>query len=91
MSVNFDKISLNRTVSAVNCALVDSKFIGSEIKINYAGLMSVTNGVIGKDQTKEHVANGIRLHNFKNSYKIRVEGRTLSSIIDEFGSLSINF
>jgi FkbM family methyltransferase len=91
MPVNFDKITLNRTVSAVNCALVDSNFIDSEIKINYAGLMSVTNGVMGKDQTKEHVANGIRLHNFKSSYQIRVEARTLSSIIDEFGSPSIDF
>jgi FkbM family methyltransferase len=88
---SFKKIALNRTTKTVNCALVDDNYNDTHISMNYAGLMSVTENAMKPDRVKEHVNIGKKLHGFKNSYIIRVKARTLSSIIEQFGSPKVDF
>ena len=88
---NFEEILLNRNSKAVNCALVDDTYNDSHIVMNYAGLMTVADNAMEPSHLKEHVRNGIKLHGFEKSYKIKVRARTLSSIIDQFGSPKVDF
>jgi FkbM family methyltransferase len=88
---NFEKISLNRNSETVNCALVDETYHESHIIMNYAGLMTVADNAMEPDQLEKHVITGNNLHGFEKSYKIKVITRTLSSIIEEFGSPKVDF
>ena len=88
---DFEEILLNRNSKAVNCALVDETYNDSHIVMNYAGLMTVADNAMERTRLEEHVRNGIQLHGFEKSYKIKVRARTLSSIIDQFDSPKVDF
>ena len=75
-----------------NCALVPFGSEGAEIEMVYGNLMSIVVGAMGSTtadeehirKSREHVTN-------KQAYRVKVPGRTLSSIIDEAGISKIDF
>jgi FkbM family methyltransferase len=73
-----------RPRSAVfNCALVPPELHGSEVTMHYAHLLSIVEGARGEGDA-EHVGLGERLHAVRR-YEVKVQGRTLSSVLDEAG------
>jgi FkbM family methyltransferase len=70
--------------TVINAALVSAEFGGSDIEINYAGLMSAVQGAFADEElTNRHVADGLCIQGIERSYKIRVPALTLTTILDQ--------
>jgi FkbM family methyltransferase len=66
-----------------NCALVAPEDDGSGVEMRYGGLVSTVKGAFGDDaHAAAHTATG-DMGGWDRTYKVRVPGRTLSSVLDE--------
>ena len=73
-----------------NCALVPPDLEGRPVQIRVGGLMSLVHGAQGSpDADAAHALGGTR-GGRDPSYDIQVEGRTLSSVLDEAGVREID-
>ena len=73
-----------------NCALVRPELEGKPVEIRVGGLMSVVHGAQGSpDADRAHAQAGTR-GGRDPSYDVAVEGRTLSSVLDEAGAADID-
>jgi FkbM family methyltransferase len=74
----------------VQAALVPPELEGQTVKLTVAGLMSLVHGAQGSAEAdRAHAAEGTRRGREPN-YEIEVEGRTLSSVLDEVGAPEID-
>jgi FkbM family methyltransferase len=68
----------------VQAALVAPDFGRAEIEMQFAGLMSVSEGAFGDAAVREqHVEAGLRQPGVPATYRVRTPARPLSAIIDE--------
>lgn len=81
-----------RRSTVVNCALVADTFAGDTVSMQYANLMSIVEGARGdRDSDQEHIELGLSVQHLEQSYTLDVPARTLSAILEELGSPSIDF
>jgi len=67
-----------------NCALVPFEEEGKEIEMIYGNLMSLVVGAMGSDKADQnHIRQAQQFDRSSGSYRIKIIGRTLSSILDE--------
>jgi FkbM family methyltransferase len=65
---------------------------GQEVEVTYGNLMSIVNGAMGSvEADAEHVRKARHHDPEAGSYKLKVRGRALSSLIDECGLRRIDF
>jgi FkbM family methyltransferase len=65
------------------CALVAPEDEGTEVEMRYGGLVSTVKGAFGDDaRAAAHTATG-DMGGWDRTYRVRVAGRTLSSVLDE--------
>lgn len=77
-----------KRATVYNCALVSSKFAGSEVKMHYAGLMSVVDGSMKtSDAQQQHLECASTVQRLETTYSVEVPARTLESILDEYPNL----
>lgn len=82
----------NRARSIVcNYALVPFELEGTKIELNYGNLMSFVTGALGgADADAAHMQKAKRIDPAAGSYKITVNGVSLSSLIDKYGIQKID-
>ena len=75
-----------------NCALVPFGHENTEIEMVYGNLMSVVTGAQkSAAEEAEHIESAKQFDPAAGSFKVKVPGRTLSSILDECGVAKIDF
>ena len=81
----FQEAQLNRRKSSIfNCALVSNDFRESFVEMHYANLRSLVDGSYkNREREESHIKAGLETQNIKYSYDIKVQARTLESILDE--------
>lgn len=78
----------NRSQPVIEAALVELERDGTMVELHAAGLMSTVAGALGDDAaTREHVRVGRMLQELPAGAVYRVEGRALSSLLDEMPSM----
>ena len=88
---NFSKIKNCRSCATYNCALVSNNFVSKKVKVNYAGLMSITDFAMPEKQQNEHIRNGMTCHGLDTSYEVFVQALPLSKVISKFNPSKIDF
>jgi len=76
----------------IQAALVGPDFGQTEIEIQFAGLMSVSEEALGDAEARRnHVETGLRVQGLERTYAVRVPARTLGAILaDEAGSRDVD-
>lgn len=76
-----------RNSRVYNCALVPLGKEGEEVEMIYGNLMSLVAGAMGTPEADSAHIQRAATHDARaGSYKIKVKGRTLSSLIEESGN-----
>jgi FkbM family methyltransferase len=73
----------------LNYALVPPDLAGDEVTIHYAGTMSIVSGARGSADEDRAYLEAAML--FEDGYRVTVEGRTLSELLDESSAPEIDF
>ncbi len=89
----FEKARRRRPQSQVfNYALVPFDRDGTEVEMIYGNLMSLVTGAMGSDEADyNHICEARKHDPSSGSYRVKVRGRALSSILDECGVSKIDF
>lgn len=89
----YEKARRRRSRSKVfNNALVPFGSEGTEVEMVYGNLMSIVVGAMGTtDADEDHIRKSREHEPAQQPYRVKVPGRTLSSIIDEAGLQKIDF
>ncbi len=80
------------SAKVIQAALVGPDFVGSEIEVQFAGLMSVTDEALEDAEARQkHVETGLRVQGLVRTYAVRVPARTLGGILaDEVGAREVD-
>ena len=87
----FQKCKAQRRARVFNCALVASDYPAATVRMHFANLMSVADGVLSDSELKEHLELGFECQKLENAYEVEVPAVTLASLVEECGLDRIDF
>lgn len=85
------KCKAQRRARTFNRALVASDYPAATVRMHFANLMSVAEGVLTAGELREHLELGFECQNLKGPYEVDVPAATLASLIEECGLDRIDF
>lgn len=87
----FLKCKAQRRARVFNCALVASDYPAATVRMHFANLMSVADGVLSDGELKQHLDLGFECQKLEKTYDVEVPAVTLAALVAECGLERIDF